>query len=177
MKNSILAKRYAKAFYANLTNNKAANLDEASQVCETLGQNVVFSDMMKNPQITSIQKQNVLNTIFSKHIKSESVKSFLIFMIQKKRTNILLTLARELKILKESEDNSSEATIVTALKLNEKEQKQLILYLEKQVSKTIKPVFEVNDEILGGFKAYIGDIIVDGSLENTLNKMREKIKT
>lgn len=176
MKHSILAKRYAKAFYANLSGKKATELEEASHICATLGQNVVFLDMIKNPQITTIQKQNTLNKIFSKHIKSESIKSFITYLVQKKRTDILSSLAQELQELKELEDNTAEARIITALAMNEKEKKQLVLYLEKQVSKTINPTFDVDDEILGGFKAYVGDLIVDGSLENTLNKMKEKIK-
>ena len=67
------------------------------------------------------------------------------------------------------------AKVTSAVPLSEKEEKALIEKLEKMTGNTVLLDVEVNDSILGGMIVEIDGKVIDGSLQNRLNLVKDVI--
>ena len=68
------------------------------------------------------------------------------------------------------------ALVTTATSLNNNQTEEIKNILESISGKTVSVKVNVNKNIIGGFKAIMGDTLIDASLENSLDQMRKTLK-
>ena len=67
------------------------------------------------------------------------------------------------------------ATVRTAIALTGEERRQLAGRIERALGKRAMLAETVDTSLLGGFVAQVGSLILDGSLDGQLQRMRERL--
>ena len=177
MKEQIIAKAYAKAFF-QLGQTRQVNILEglsrfykAMNDCEDL-KNVLYSGMV------TIEEKIEVSEAVAKKIKVPSlVKECLFFLLGEKRMDIFPLIVEELTAF----DNEKKGVVAGIVKvsdgkkMDEGMRKKLIGYLEKYLGKKVKLNYQMNDEITLGWKVMAEDLLLDISIDKQLNRFSQAI--
>jgi F-type H+-transporting ATPase subunit delta len=129
--------------------------------------------VLKSPVVKSTEKVKLIVAIFSKKV-SEETEKFLEFVIEKGREDILFEIFKEFMNLRDKKEGIVRSKIVSAVELTEDVKKKITAKLEKQTEKTVHSNYVVNEKIIGGFIAEVGDTVYDSSIRHQLKLLRKK---
>jgi F-type H+-transporting ATPase subunit delta len=76
-----------------------------------------------------------------------------------------------------NEKNITVAEVETAYMLNDEQKNKLSKMLEAQFKKQIKIKEEINKNLLAGIKIKVNNQVIDYSVKNKVDSMREKLTT
>lgn len=178
MLSSSLANRYAVALYA-IGEEKGTLLElerQLSQINQTILENHELREAYMNPVLPTEAKQRIIEAIFTSPAYDETLISFLKLLADKKRTPYLTLVLEELTDLIDIKRNAVEATVVTAIELNEADQERMKVKLEKQTGKTVRLKAKTDPKIIGGVVLHLGDRIIDGSIRYQLESIRQYLR-
>ena len=71
--------------------------------------------------------------------------------------------------------NIQPVTIISAIELSEKDKLQVIQKLENKLQKTVKPDWELDNDIIAGLVIKIDDNVIDMSIKNRLAKLKKDL--
>ena len=75
------------------------------------------------------------------------------------------------EVLKDEEEGSIEAIVISANKLTKAEEKSIATALKKRLGREVKLKLSVDKALLGGAIIKAGDLVIDGSIQGRLKKM------
>ena len=174
MNDGLLPRRYAKALY-----KLATERNDATEIYEQL-KHLNFSytaiDELKrvvlNPSIPDELKGAVVSQAAGASPGS-SLDRFILLVIRNNRAEILyrITLAY-LNIFRE-QHNIAKVEVTTAVPVEQDKIDRIVAVVAKQLpGKTIEVDTHVNKDLIGGFTVKVGDLLLDASVKNELNKLR-----
>lgn len=178
MKQTILARRYAKAvFTVGTESGKLEDYNAALQAVAALySENTDVVDALTNPLYPIELREKVMAGIV-KSIEVDTVMSnFLNLLVEKKRADILPDIAEEFKVMVDEAQNVSHGTVISAVELSEELQGKIQDTLEKLTGKKVELTTSVDPTIIGGMIAKVGDLVLDGSIKTQLAGLKESIK-
>jgi F-type H+-transporting ATPase subunit delta len=126
-----------------------------------------------SPVINPSQKLKLLTEIFGKRCNEMTMK-FIALLVRKGRSEYLVATAQEFLRMLDVKNNIIHARIQSAVGLSEAEQQKLIAKLERMTGKQVRPEFNLDPTLRGGFVARIGDEMIDASLKHQLQLLREQ---
>ena len=176
MEKHTIAKRYLNAFKASI--NKETLEKELSTLLELINGLEATPDILDYLNSPTISKENKSNSIekLAKSLSlSNNIRLFLSLLVDKKRLDIFTEMKYNISDILNEIKNQESVIIHSPYNLTEQSKDEFIHYLEKQTGKKIRPTYKVSSEIIAGFRAKVGDIVYDGTLNNTLTKLRENI--
>jgi F-type H+-transporting ATPase subunit delta len=147
--------------------------EDADLIFNTLADSKELRVFLKSPVVKPDNKKSLLNEIFGKKISSESL-SFLIFIIEKNRENILFEIFKELITLVDKKNGISKARITSSVEINEELRGKIIGNFARMTDKKISASFSVDPGLVGGFIVKIDDMVYDASVKHQLNLLRKK---
>jgi F-type H+-transporting ATPase subunit delta len=77
--------------------------------------------------------------------------------------------------LADAEHGQARAQVRSAVALTDKEKRELSARLERALGKRILLEERVDSTLLGGFVAQVGSLILDGSLDGQLARLRQRL--
>ena len=171
-----VASRYAIALLsiAREENKIKEYVDEIQQIIDILNENKELLILLKNYGLSNSEKKETLDVCFKDKI-SEYILNLLYVLIDNKRGNCILDVLNEFVRIGLNELNIKTGVIYSTILLSN-EQLSLV---EKKVSKilnanvTLKNT--IDNSLLGGFKIQVEDYILDDSMKNRLEKLKENI--
>lgn len=168
--------RYAKAFFAfAVEENK---LDRAAEdltdIKSLIAESKEFAVFMTNPLISRLQQEKILYDIFINKVDNITL-NFLQFICQKKRLNKLAEIIDSFEILLLKQRNQLHAEITSADTLDIEQVRAIQSNLEKMTSKSILLKSKTDPSLIGGFKIFVEGMIIDNSIQNQLQKLKEKL--
>lgn len=167
----VLAVRYAKAFDA-----LAASNQEAAGACAQLTQAAAVLTQaqayMQDPAVSSAAKIAFVRELFG---TENAVAKFLAVLLEAKRYGLLAACVQEVQHLLDVRQGIVRAQVETAFALSARQQKQVEATLSKFTGKTARAQFTVRPEVLGGLKARVGDLLLDGTLQGQFQKLQEEL--
>lgn len=178
MRQTILAKRYAKALFAV---GQEEGKSEAYR--ETL--NVLGAFLEKYPEamdaLTNLLyplelKEKVMAQLIGELQADQFMANFLNLVVQKKRADILPEIATEFQALVDAHQNVSRGTLITATEIAGDLQEKVQKTLENITGKKVILTAEIDPAIIGGIVAKVGDLVMDGSIKTQLAGLNESIK-
>ncbi|MBT6119903.1 ATP synthase F1 subunit delta [bacterium] len=175
MKNRILAERYINALINSIPEAKVTtDLPIASQVIKDVLENKAEYNKMVSPFIHKHNKKIRMAALVKKNGASQTVESFFYLIITKNRIGLLSDFGE--MILEKIKEMKNEVAVLieTATVLDTSGSTSLIATLETKTNKKLNPTYLVNTDILGGFKATIKNTIYDGSVQHSIEKVRQK---
>ena len=176
MSEFVVSTRYANALMESSQEKGTFEsvFEDAKTIKQTLKISKELRHFLSNPTIKSSVKLDALKEIFSGKI-SDDMRSFLEFLVKKGRENILFDICSRFIDLCNEKLNQAEVTISSAVDLNENQKNELKNKLEGILNKKIIPTFEIDREIIGGFKARIEDTIIDASIQHQLSVLKKQL--
>ncbi len=178
MKQTILAKRYAKAIFSIGQENKAA--EEYNEVLK--GLSALFtthpevSDALTNPLYPMEVKEKVMSGMAASMEVDEVMGNFLRLLVQKKRAVLLPEIADSYQEMLDEAKNISHGVVISAIALNKTLQSSVQKVLEKLTGKKVELTTRVDPTIIGGIVAQVGDLVLDGSIKTQLAGLKDSIK-
>lgn len=178
MKQTILAKRYAKALFAiGKEDGKYEAYNEALQgVAGLFTTNPEVEDALTNPLYPIDIREKAMTAIVNSMQADKIMGNFLNLLVQKKRAVILPEIAEQFQIMVDEDKNISHGTVVSAVELNAELQSKVQDTLEKLTGKKVALTASVDPSIIGGIIAKVGDLVLDGSIRTQLASLKDSIK-
>ncbi len=178
MRQTILARRYAKALFA--LGKEQEKFESYSETLSAIGKLYVdtpeIGDSLTNPLYPLEARQKVMAKI-AEIVKADTIlTSFLNLVVEKKRAGILPDIADEMQVMVDQEQNISHGSVVSAIELDDALMEKIQAALEKITGKNVILETQVDPNIIGGIIAKVGDLVLDGSIRTQLNGLKESIK-
>ncbi len=182
----ILAKHYANALL-NLS-IKEKNLAEVEKAFDSFTNSAYkdprFSVFMGSPVIPRDKKEALLEQILPANTP-QILKLFLKLVLAKKRFEILRLIETRFQLLSEKSRGICRAEFVSAAPVAAETEKNIILFLEKQLTSASGPssqgkvevrlITKTDPELLGGFVLKFDESVIDASYKTKLRELRQKL--
>ena len=179
MRQTILARRYAKALFSlgkeqGKTEEYSATLLGIAALYDDGAAGI--GDAVTNPLYPLEIRQKVMARI-AESVQADAIMTgFLNLLIEKKRADILPDIAHEMRVMVDKDQNISHGSIVSAIALDKALLDKIQGTLEKLTGNRVILETQVDPSIIGGIIAKVGDLVLDGSIKTQLNGLKESIK-
>ena len=178
MRQTILARRYAKALFAvGQEEGKSQSYRDALNALGDFLENTPEAiDGLTNRLYPMELREKVMAQLISAVQADKLLTNFLNLLVEKKRAGFLPEIATEFQSLVDADQNISRGTVVSAASISEELQAKVQATLENITGKKVILTAEVDPSILGGIVAKVGDLVMDGSIKTQLAGLNESIK-
>jgi F-type H+-transporting ATPase subunit delta len=178
VRQTILAKRYAKALFAvGQEEVKSETFRETLNVLgDFLEQYPEALDALTNLLYPMELREKVMAQLISELQADQLLANFLNLVVQKRRADILPEIATEFQALTDAAQNISRGTVITASEISGDLQSKVQSTLENITGKKVILSPEIDPAIIGGIVAKVGDLVMDGSIKTQLAGLNESIK-
>lgn len=170
-----LARVYAEALF-----EVAKERDGLDEVREELNQ---FTDALEgsremqlflfSPYFSSAEKQAGLEKSVSG--AGAEFMNFLRLLVEKHRMPVLFRIRRAFEELWKRENKRLDVTVTSAVELDPDVVEQVGAEIEKQTGRKVDLQSGVDDSILGGIVLQVGNMVLDASIRNRLEKLRKSV--
>lgn len=143
---------------------------------ETLKVSRELQLMLENPVIRPELKDKILKEIFRSRFDEDSLM-FLGFVIEKKRENLLESIASRFLELRDEHLGISSVNVTTAFEFSDDQIAMLKLKLEEILNKKVILNLTVDKLLIGGFVAKAGDTMFDASVKHQLELLKKQFLT
>lgn len=175
MKGTKSAVRYAKSLLelsleTNTTDKVIANMQAIVDACTD---NREFSLFLNSPIISVEKKISVFETLFSNF---EAITQKFIRLITTNGREYMLGViaAKYLKLVKEQQ-GISEVTLTSAIALDEATKTAILAKVKSLTTAKVDLTEKIDENLIGGFTIQIGDQMVDASVVNQLNTLKQRL--
>lgn len=171
-----VARPYAEAVYSLATETRT--LDQWSDALAWLAAMVNNPDMVEvvtNPKHTAKEVEALMLDVLGERA-NESVKNFLVALIENHRLMLLPHIASQFELFKAEAENIVDAQVETAFPLTEEQKAELTSTLSKKYGKTVRLDVRDNADLIGGVRVLVGDDVIDSSVRGKLQAMAASLK-
>ena len=173
MKEGILAKRYIDAFCRMVaTSDKEEMIQSLSHLLEVIYKHETLMSLLSSPLLGYEEKEQLLTPIFMRSGIHQHIQNFLLLIIKKDRFFLIKYLQEEADVRVIDAKNQLTIVVDTPAELNKDQTLNLVSFFEKESKKKIHLDVNVVPNMLGGFRATVGHVVYDGTLENGYEKLR-----
>ena len=122
---------------------------------------------------TSDEKRDGVSTIVSD--ADERVVNFLELLVERHRMPALFRIKREFDSLWAEENKLLPVTVTSAIDLDEGLVNDIGKRIEEQTDRRVELSSNVDPEVLGGLKVQVGNMVLDGTVRNRLERLRKQV--
>ncbi|AFZ83077.1 F0F1 ATP synthase subunit delta [Candidatus Kinetoplastidibacterium crithidiae] len=172
---SITAKSYAEALFViaqkdNSLENWICFLEDIS----SLMSNDCFFQFIDHPDFEKSIKLDLFLELLS--LERTSKKSTLIKeLLERKRFVIVPQILFFLKELKDEHEGVALAKIFTAFQVSDEQVNHMISIFESKFNLKLRPQVLIDKSLIGGVKVVVGDRILDASIKNKLDELKNTL--
>ena len=179
MRERVVARRYAKALLE--IGQKEDRIEgihqELVQIMALFRDYPEFWKAVSLPIYPMERRRSVLKEILEKAGFSGSVVRFFEILVEKDRINLISIIFSVFQELADKAQNRARGVLYSPEPMDEEDFKKVKEALSTYMGKEILLEKDVDPSLIGGFKARIGGIVIDGSVKGQLNRYREKLLT
>ncbi len=166
--------RYINALLAiAAAQNMTADVErELHLVHHLLEENPDLLNMLLHPKISRLRKKRLLDEVFGTTV-SVPVKNFLHLLVEKKREGIIPYVGEAFNKAADRLRGILHATVKSAMELSPEHRQTLKTAMENMTRSTVSIAYELDASLLGGLQVFIGNSILDGSIQGRLNRLQK----
>jgi len=170
----ISGKRYAQAAFELALEKGELEVwrEDLNRTAETIS-DAQLMVLLENPRLPFHVKKSLLKERLGK--VSPLVFNLIRLLMSRGKLKIIGKVAEHYNRLLDAHNGIERADIITALPLNDEETNILARRLSEIVGHTIIVDARTDPSVIGGFRARIGDILIDGSLHNKFESLRHSL--
>ena len=147
--------------------------NDVKLLINTFNESDELQRVVESPVVRPEVKISILDEIFSRKIDKETI-NFIHFIIKKRREKILYSVAKRFVELRNEHLGIVELLVRTAFELKDDQKEILKERFEKILNKKIIMNFKVNNNLIGGFIAQVGDTVYDASMKHQLELLKKE---
>lgn len=167
----LLAKKYARAFDALSADGEQASA--RYQALRAAAQALAAAKAyMAAPGAPLAQKKELALAAAG---EDKAAAGFLCVLLEAKRYYLLDECVREVSALADERQGIVRAKVQTAFALSQAQKKRVEETLSRFSGRDVRAEFETDPSLLGGLRAQMGDVLIDGSLKRQFEKLREEL--
>lgn len=172
----LVSKTYSDAlFEVGLENNSLeVLLEELSFIEKSFLEYPDFLELFRTPRVSIEERKSIMTSIFGGKISDEML-NFLKVILDKRRASEIFDIKNEFEIAVHKHNNILEATVISAVEMNEEQSAKIIKRLSAVTGNDIIIKNKIDDTLIGGVVIYIGDKIIDGSVKKKLSDLKEEL--
>lgn len=166
-----LARPYAKAIFelACQDNEIDGWIEKLKLLSEVTSIDEVM-DVIKNPEISLDDTISMLTDICKDMLDDKSI-NLLRLAGENGRLDLFPQMVREFEILKAQAQGTLEAEVISAYAINATQKKLITESLVKRFNKDVTITTAIDKSLIGGIVIRAGDLVIDGSVSNQLQKI------
>jgi F-type H+-transporting ATPase subunit delta len=161
---STIARPYAEALFATVRNDQAG-LASWSDLVSELAHVASQDDVQRTELFTGLIKSAL----------SAQARNFIELLVSNNRILVLPQIAEQFEQLKNQQEGTALAQIISAYPLADDQVQQLVSGLEKKFGLKLKPAVTVSADLIGGVRVIVGDQVLDTSVQAQLARMRDTL--
>lgn len=170
-----IARVYAEALF-----DVAKEKDELDEVQQQLGEvaDAISSDrdlqvFFFSPYFSSSEKRDGISLAISG--ANTELTNFLELLAEKHRMPVLFRIRKRFDELWAKENKRLTVRVISAVELDSGVVEQVGREIERQTGQTIELESEVDEGIIGGLVLQVGNMVLDASIHNRLEKLRKEV--
>ncbi|MBT4921978.1 MAG: ATP synthase F1 subunit delta [Rickettsiales bacterium] len=173
-----IAKNYSKSLFELALEDDALDkvYTEFSDFYQLYTQSDELASVLNDRLLDCSLRQKIAEIIMTKSSGSKVFIKFVLLLISSSRIALISEIYASFQARVYKHNNLIEVAVVSESILSAKLEGNLIEVLEKQYNKTVKLTKDVDKGILGGFTLKVGSNLVDASLRNNINSLKESSK-
>lgn len=166
---------YAEAlFEAGKDRGKLDSLQQQlAEFTDTVDGNRDLQVFLFSPYLSSTDKVEGLRRAISG--AEPELTNFLELLVEKHRMPEIFRIRREFDELWKKENRRLDVTVVSAVELDEAVVKKIGEEVERQTGEEVDLASRVDEGIIGGIVLQVGNMVLDASIRNRLEKLRQSV--
>jgi F-type H+-transporting ATPase subunit delta len=170
-----IAEVYARSLFEVAKEHDALDRvhDELGEFAEALDKDRNLQVFLFSPYFSSEEKKNGVASIVSD--ADERVLNFLQLLAERHRMPALFRIKREFDSLWAEENQLLPVTVTSAVELDEGLVDDIGKRIEEQTGRKVELSSNVDPEVLGGLMVRVGNMVLDGTVRNRLERLRKQV--
>jgi len=171
------ARRYARALFALAEEQGGVDSvrAELADISAALGDHPELRRALLRPLHPAVERKAALAGLAERLGSSVLLRSFLQFLIDQRRLIDFVTIGNEYGRLADAAAGRMGAEVRTARQLSASQLEQLRSALSRRSGRQVDVSVTVDESLLGGVVAQVGDMVFDGSLRTQLRQLRASL--
>jgi len=168
---STIARPYADAVF-----QRAVEVDQIVQWSEdlqTLSRVIADADVaniLDNPTLSRDQRLDIVLSVIDEHLQAE-VKNLVCILSANDRLEALPEISRAFDDLKVDHEGKIDVEVISAFPLDDAQTQLLSDALQKRLGKQVNIAVSEDTALIGGLIIKAGDLVIDGSVKEKLNRI------
>jgi F-type H+-transporting ATPase subunit delta len=147
--------------------------DELGEFAEALSEDRTLQVFLFSPYFSSEEKRDGVTKIVSD--ADEHFVNFLELLAERHRMPALFRIKREFDSMWADENKLLPVTVTSAIELDEGLADDIGKRIEDQTGRTVELSSNIDPEVLGGLKVQVGNMVLDGTVRNRLERLRKQV--
>jgi F-type H+-transporting ATPase subunit delta len=170
-----IARVYAEALFAVAKQKGKLDVirEQLGQVADALERNRELAVFFFSPYLSSAEKRDGIERAISGG--EPELVNFLELLVEKHRMPVIFRIRRRLDELWAEENKRLEVTLTSAVELDPEVVEGVGAEIERQTDPTVELHSRVDESVLGGLVLQVGNMVLDASIRNRLEKLRKEV--
>lgn len=165
-----IARPYAEALFQASRGHLDATQDWLTNLAAVAGDEALLR-FASDPRVTAEQVSEVVAGALKSPLPAQGV-NFLRAVIDNDRLAALPEMARQFRLLVNSQADKADVLVQSAFPLEPAQVNQLLAGLEARFGQKLEPKVEVDPSLIGGVRVVVGDQVLDTSVKARLEQMK-----
>lgn len=176
MKEKAVAKIYANSILALGDENKVAIADELIKLTEVINKSNDLENVLFLEVFTQDEKKAIFSEVAKKLSLSMLTTEAIKFLIDEKRIGVLPLIIKEIIVIDDERKGFIRGTIEGNQEtLDSGVKNKIDSFIKSKLGKEPKLEYAQSNNISAGYKITVGDLQLDASLDNQLEKFKQSI--
>jgi ATP synthase F1 delta subunit len=170
-----IARVYAEALFEVATDKGKLDEihDQLGEVADAVAESRDLQVFLFSPYFSSSEKRNGIGRAVSG--AEPELVNFLELLAEKHRMPAIFRIRRRYDAMWAREKRRLEVRLTSAVELPKSTVTQLGKEIEKQTGQSIELESDVDEDILGGIVLQVGNMVLDASVRNKLERLRKEV--
>ena len=147
--------------------------DQLGQFADALAENKQLQLFFFSPYFSSAEKEDGLSKAVAG--AEPELLNFLNLLLEKHRMPVLFRIRKQFDSLWAKENKRLGVTVTSAVELDPEIAKRIGSEIEGQTGEVVELSSHVDPDILGGLVVQVGNMVLDTSIRNRLEKLRKSV--
>jgi F-type H+-transporting ATPase subunit delta len=147
--------------------------EQLGQVADALDRNRELAVFFFSPYFSSAEKRDGIERAIAG--AEPELVNFLELLVEKHRMPVIFRIRRRFDELWAKENKRLDVTLTSAVELDPEVVERVGAEIERQTDRTVELHSRVDENVLGGLVLQVGNMVLDASIRNRLEKLRKEV--
>jgi F-type H+-transporting ATPase subunit delta len=147
--------------------------EQLGEVADALDRDRELAVFFFSPYFSSAEKRDGIERAISG--AEPELVNFLELLVEKHRMPVIFRIRRRFDELWAEERKRLEVTLTSAVELDPEVVERVGAEIERQTDRTVELHTRVDEDVLGGLVLQVGNMVLDASIRNRLEKLRKEV--